>query len=108
MSTLSPSTFGIGTSSSQRPGSARLLTTACIVFCTMQSKRENEARNVGCRSCVSSRTYAFGKLPNAAGWQLAACAPQPKQHASGVVVFHAFFLRGASLLGMMRVHARDA
>ena len=31
---LSPSTSGTGTSSESRPGSARLLTTAFIVFCT--------------------------------------------------------------------------
>src|SRR5207237_2543173 len=34
MSTSSPPTSGTGTSSSQRPGSALLLTSACIVFCT--------------------------------------------------------------------------
>src|SRR5260370_21091200 len=34
ISTLSELTSGTGTSSSQRPGSALLFTTACIVFCT--------------------------------------------------------------------------
>src|SRR5437660_9913316 len=40
MSTSSLSTLGTGTSSSQSPGSARLFTTACIVFCTRKKLGE--------------------------------------------------------------------
>src|SRR5436190_1134703 len=40
MATSSLSTLGTGTSSSQSPGSARLFTTACIVFCTRKKLGE--------------------------------------------------------------------
>src|SRR5213080_3965617 len=41
MSTSSVPTLGIGTSLSHNPGSARLFTTACIVFCTRKKLSES-------------------------------------------------------------------
>ena len=41
MSAVQVSISGTGTSSSQRPGSARVLTSACIVFCTRKKLGES-------------------------------------------------------------------
>src|SRR5437899_1064872 len=60
MRTSSVPTLGTGTSSSHSPGSARLFTTACIVFCTRKKlgeswkqERRKSLTNLACRFCVT-------------------------------------------------------